>query len=155
MASHRALGVLVLLSVTAATSAAKVTPIEKVLELMQNLYLKAEAEMKAEAVKFSAFDQWCTDTKRIKEDEIAKATEKIEKLKAEIFKMETHIKDLTARIEEPRRTWAVGRRTRNPRRPSGRRKLQITPRRSWTLRRPLLLSTRRLPCSRSDPPPSR
>merc|ERR1719395_379981 len=100
MASHRALGVLVLLSVTAATSAAKVTPIEKVLELMQNLYLKAEAEMKAEAVKFSAFDQWCTDTKRIKEDEIAKATEKIEKLKAEIFKMETHIKDLTARIDE-------------------------------------------------------
>merc|ERR550514_306501 len=96
----RSFCLIIFLSVTAATSAAKVTPIEKVLELMQNLYLKADAEMKAEAVKFSAFDQWCTDTKRIKEDEIAKATEKIEKLKAEIFKMETHIKDLTARIEE-------------------------------------------------------
>merc|ERR1719174_3272090 len=93
MASPRALGLLALLSTTAVTSATKVTPIEKVLELMQNLYLKAEAEMKAEAVKFSAFDQWCTDQTRIKE-------EKIEKLKAAIFKMEVHIKDLTARIEE-------------------------------------------------------
>merc|ERR1719450_1053641 len=61
---------------------------------------KGIAEKKAEEVRFTAFWQWCGDTTRIKNDEIAKATAKIEELNAYIEKAECHIKELTARIEE-------------------------------------------------------
>jgi len=78
----------------------KVTPVEKVLELMQKMMAEGTAALQDEKVKFAAFNQWCTDETKNKQEEIATANDKIEFLKAEIFKMETLIKDLTARIEE-------------------------------------------------------
>jgi len=67
---------------------------------MQEMVVKAEAEKKEEAVKFSAFSQWCDDQTRIKTNEINKANEKIEMLKAEIAKAAAHIRALTDRINE-------------------------------------------------------
>jgi len=61
---------------------------------------KGVAAKNEEAVKFSAFDQWCQDQQRIKAEEIAAGNEKIEKLTAAIEKGEVEIKALTARIEE-------------------------------------------------------
>jgi|Transcript_29661 tetratricopeptide (TPR) repeat protein len=81
-------------------TAAKVTPIQKVLELMEEMKAKGIASMKEEEVKFSAFSQWCTDTKRIKTDEIKADEAKMEELSAEIEKAAVLIKKLTERILE-------------------------------------------------------
>merc|ERR1719313_1449515 len=78
----------------------KVTPVQKVVELLNGMKEKGIAEMKAEEVKFSAYSQWKKDQGRIKKKEIAEANEKIEKLNAEIAKATADIEELTARIQE-------------------------------------------------------
>merc|ERR1719502_1837372 len=83
-----------------AVSASTVTPIQKVLTLMEDMKTKAIAEKRAEEVHFSAFSQWCTDTKRTKTDEINKGNEKIDMLNAQIEKARVLIEQLTARILE-------------------------------------------------------
>jgi DNA repair exonuclease SbcCD ATPase subunit len=90
---------LILASQTAAEEQ-KVTPVQKVLELLQGMKQKGIAEMKAEEVTFSAYSQWCDNQDRIKKKEIAEADEKIEKLNAEIAKATADIEALTARILE-------------------------------------------------------
>jgi len=89
-----------LLRVEAALSGARVTPIQKVIRLMDEMKAKGEDEKKAEAVRFSAFDQWCKDQSRQKQSEIDDATEKIEQLTAKIEKATATITKLTDRIEE-------------------------------------------------------
>jgi len=71
-----------------------------VIELLDDMMVKADAEKKAEATRFSAFDQWCDDQTRIKNNEIAAATEKIDMLAAKIEKAEAAIRRHTERIEE-------------------------------------------------------
>merc|ERR1719159_2336122 len=93
------LGLLFLLCFSIAT-AEKVTPVQKVLELMKGMLNKGIAEKKDEEVKFSAYSQWCDNQDRIKKKEIAEANEKIEKLNAEIAKAIAEIDELTARIQE-------------------------------------------------------
>jgi len=78
----------------------KVTPVQKVLQLMNDMLAKGKKEMNDEAVKFSAYSQWCDNQDRIKKKEIADANEKIEKLNAEIAKLTADIDELTARIQE-------------------------------------------------------
>lgn len=79
---------------------AGVTPIQKVLQLMNDMVAKGTQEKEDEAVKFSAFSQWCADTKRTKSDEIAAGNQKMEKLNALIDKKAVEIKKLTERILE-------------------------------------------------------
>jgi len=76
------------------------TPLSKVVQLLDEMIAKADADMKAESVRFSAFDQWCGDQTRIKNDEISTATEHIAMLAAKIEKAEGNIRRLTDRIEE-------------------------------------------------------
>merc|ERR1719436_1883799 len=90
----------VILGAVPNVSAATATPITKVLELMNDMLAKGIAEKKEEEVKFSAFDQWCTDTKRTKQDEIDAGNAKIAELKATIAKHAAKIRKLTDRIEE-------------------------------------------------------
>jgi molecular chaperone GrpE (heat shock protein) len=78
----------------------KVTPIQKVLQLMEEMKAKGIKEKNAEAVRFSAFSQWCEDTKRTKTDEIEAGNQKIDELKAGIEKAAVLIKKLTERILE-------------------------------------------------------
>jgi len=77
-----------------------VTPIQKVLELMNDMVAKGTKEKEDEAVRFSAFSQWCTGTKRTKGDEIAAGNQKMEELNALIDKKTVEIKKLTERILE-------------------------------------------------------
>merc|ERR1719230_756997 len=56
--------------------------------------------MKDEATKFSAFSQWCADTKRTRTNEIKEAEALMEELNAAILDHKAHIKKLTDRIEE-------------------------------------------------------
>merc|ERR1719463_619558 len=89
----------VLLTGAAAASEA-VTPIQKVLTLMEELKAKGIKEKQAEEVRFSAFSQWCENTKKTKTDEINAGNEKIESLEAKIEKARVLIEKLTDRILE-------------------------------------------------------
>jgi len=91
---------IVLLGLTAPAPSSAATPISKVLEMLHEMSVKGEAEKKEEAVKFSAFSQWCDDQTRIKHNEIEAGNQKIELLKAEIAKAAAHIRALTDRIDE-------------------------------------------------------
>jgi len=84
----------------AARAGAAVTPIEKVLTLMKDMLAKGQKEKNEEAHRFSAFEQWCGDTARIKTGEIKKGEASIESLNAQILKLEAHIRSLTDRILE-------------------------------------------------------
>merc|ERR1719217_940220 len=97
--AHMLCGLLVLFAPIAAEEQ-KVTPVQKVLELMKGMLEKGKAEKNEEEVKFSAYSQWCDNQDRIKKKEIAEANEKIEKLNAEIAKATADIDELTARIQE-------------------------------------------------------
>merc|ERR1719359_1198827 len=84
----------------ASASQAGVTPIQKVMTLMEEMKAKAIAAKNDEEVKFSAFSSWCTNTKKAKTDEIAAGNEKMDMLKAEIEKAKVLIAKLTDRILE-------------------------------------------------------
>merc|ERR1719271_2180533 len=81
-------------------AASEVTPIQKVLTLMNEMKAKATKEKNDEEVRFSAFSQWCENTKKSKTDEINAGNEKIESLEAKIEKARVLIEKLTDRILE-------------------------------------------------------
>jgi len=89
-----------ILLVLGLASASQVTPIQKVLTLMEEMKAKGIKEKEAEAVRFSAFSQWCENTKKSKTDEINAGNEKIESLEAKIEKARVLIEKLTDRILE-------------------------------------------------------
>jgi len=97
MVAIRTLCLCLLVSGAAAT---KVTPIQKVLTLMDELKAKGTKEKNAEEVRFSAFTQWCTGTKRTKTAEIEEGAAKMESLEAQIEKATVLIQKLTERIQE-------------------------------------------------------
>jgi len=68
--------------------------------MMQGMVDKGTAAKQEEEVKFSAFDQWCTNQQRIKAEEIEVGWNKMEELKAQIEKHASDISQLTDRIEE-------------------------------------------------------
>jgi len=77
-----------------------VTPIQKVLTLMEEMKAKGIAAKNDEETKFSAFSQWCTNTKKSKNGEIDAGNQKMEKLSAGIEKARVTINKLTDRIQE-------------------------------------------------------
>jgi chromosome segregation ATPase len=89
-----------ILLVLGLASASQVTPIQKVLTLMEEMKAKGIKEKEAEAVRFSAFSQWCENTKKSKTDEINAGNQKIESLEAKIEKARVLIEKLTDRILE-------------------------------------------------------
>jgi len=81
-------------------SGVNVTPIQKVLTLMEEMKAKGIAAKNDEETKFSAFAQWCTNTKKSKNGEIDAGNQKMDMLKAEIEKARVLISQLTDRILE-------------------------------------------------------
>merc|ERR1740138_868884 len=73
----------------ASTQATDVTPVQKVIELMNNMVEKGKAEKNAEQVQFAAFKTFCDDTVAAKQAAIAEATEQIDVLTADIEKYES------------------------------------------------------------------
>eukprot|EP00746_Dinoflagellata_sp_MGD_P161180 gnl/MRDRNA2_/MRDRNA2_88229_c0_seq1.p1 gnl/MRDRNA2_/MRDRNA2_88229_c0~~gnl/MRDRNA2_/MRDRNA2_88229_c0_seq1.p1 ORF type:complete len:689 (-),score=206.35 gnl/MRDRNA2_/MRDRNA2_88229_c0_seq1:46-1953(-) len=61
---------------------------------------KSQAEKQDEEVKYSAYQQWCVGSTRVKKEEIADQDKSIELLNAEIQKAIADIEGLTARINE-------------------------------------------------------
>jgi len=85
---------------TAGKATVNVTPIQKVITLMKDMVEKGIAEKQKEAEMFATFSQWCIDTKKVKNDEIAVSEETILKQTAVIQKAEVNIEQLSARISE-------------------------------------------------------
>merc|ERR1719171_3185433 len=78
----------------------RVTPVEKVLELLHGMLEKAKKEKHEEMMQFAAYKQFCDDTIAKKKEEIAAAEEKIEQLVAEMEKLEAYILQLTKDIKK-------------------------------------------------------
>jgi len=88
--------------------AAEVTPVEKVLELMNSMLEKGKKEKHEEEVQFSAYKQFCDDVSVEKANAIEEANGKITVLKADIEKAVATISKLTkevAELEEDISTW--------------------------------------------------
>eukprot|EP00421_Protoceratium_reticulatum_P049498 CAMPEP_0168440096 /NCGR_PEP_ID=MMETSP0228-20121227/42799_1 /TAXON_ID=133427 /ORGANISM="Protoceratium reticulatum, Strain CCCM 535 (=CCMP 1889)" /LENGTH=217 /DNA_ID=CAMNT_0008454381 /DNA_START=57 /DNA_END=707 /DNA_ORIENTATION=- len=93
MQSFGARGLLLCLGLAAAAEAgsgarsrAEVTPVQKVIQLLEGMLTKGKQEKHEEQVQFAAFKQFCDDTTVNKQRDIKEADEKIEMLKADIQK---------------------------------------------------------------------
>jgi chromosome segregation ATPase len=77
-----------------------VTPVQKVIQLLQEMQAKGKAEMHDEQVKFSAYKQFCEDTGAAKTEAIKKANALMETLAADIQMYESEVAQLAALISE-------------------------------------------------------
>jgi len=94
--------------VRATTGQTEVTPVQKVIQLMNGMLAKGKSEKQAEQVQFAAYKQWCDDTSRQKNTAIEEANEMIEVLKADIQKYTAEAEKLAKQIadsEEDITTW--------------------------------------------------
>jgi len=89
-------------------AAAAMTPVQKVIELMNGMVAKGKEEKQAEQVQFAAYKQFCDDTQSSKQKGIKQANEKIDVLAADIEDYETTATELSAEIarhDEDISTW--------------------------------------------------
>merc|ERR1719482_85421 len=77
-----------------------VTPIQKVIEMMDGMLAKGKAEKHDEEVEFAKFHEWCDQVRDEKTKSIAEATAQIEELAAAIDKAESDAEVLTEEIAE-------------------------------------------------------
>merc|ERR1719460_321718 len=88
---------LALVSLSSATNV-KVTPVQKVIQLLNGMLEKGKKEKHEEQVQFAAYKQFCDDTTVEKTRAIQEAEEKIEMLKADIQKYEADAAALAKEI---------------------------------------------------------
>merc|ERR1719461_1079121 len=86
------------IAVHAANTRSEVTPVQKVIELLNGMLTKGKAEKHDEQVQFAAYKQFCDDTSAEKKRAIAEANEKIDMLKADIEKYISDVAILTKEI---------------------------------------------------------
>merc|ERR1719197_284764 len=95
------LGLLVLQSMcgmSAGKTVGSVSPVQKVIQLMEGMMAKGKEEKHKEQVQFAAYKQFCDDTAVEKKRAIAEADEKIEILKADIEKYTNDAEKLAKEI---------------------------------------------------------
>jgi len=81
-------------------SKSEVTPVQKVIQLMEGMLEKGKKEKHEEQVQFAAYKQFCDDTSTEKTRAIAEANERIDTLKADIQKDTADAALLTKEIAE-------------------------------------------------------
>merc|ERR1719504_452096 len=84
----------------ASASKSEVTPVQKVIQLMEGMLEKGKKEKHDEQVQFAAYKQFCDDTSVEKTRAIAEAEEKIDRLTADIQKYTAKAAKLTKEIAE-------------------------------------------------------
>merc|ERR1719408_556808 len=84
----------------AAATQADVTPIQKVIEMMDGMLAKGKKEKHEEEVEFAKFHEWCDQVRDDKTKSIAEATAQIAELAAAIDKAEADAETLTEEIAE-------------------------------------------------------
>jgi len=87
-------------ALSASAAKSEVTPVQKVIQLMEGMLEKGKKEKHDEQVQFAAYKQFCDDTKVEKDRAIAEANERIEVLKADIQKATADAALLTKEIAE-------------------------------------------------------
>merc|ERR1719324_750210 len=100
MRSSAGLVFLALLCAPAAAVESKVTPVQKVIQLMEGMLEKGKKEKHDEQVQFAAYKQFCDDTTVEKTRAIKEAEETIDVLKADIQKYTADAAQLTKEIAE-------------------------------------------------------
>merc|ERR1719399_1513360 len=92
---------LLALAVAPATAAgAAVTPVEKVIQLLNGMVEKAKKEKHEEAVQFATYKQFCDSTSGTKSKAIAEANEMIESLTSDIEKYSADAATLEKQIKK-------------------------------------------------------
>merc|ERR1719408_378155 len=81
-----------------ASSRTDVTPIQKVIEMMDGMVAKGKKEKHEEEVEFAKFPEWCDQVRDEKTNSIAEATAQIAELAAAIDKAESDAEVLTEEI---------------------------------------------------------
>jgi len=87
-------------AVAARVQGTQVTPVQKVIQLLEGMAAKGKSEKHDEQVQFAAYKQFCDDTTVEKQRSIKEANEQIESLKADIFKYTTDAAQLAKEIAE-------------------------------------------------------
>jgi DNA repair exonuclease SbcCD ATPase subunit len=87
-------------SAAASRTESTVTPIQKVLQMMDGMLQNAKKDKHDETTRFSAFQQWCESTKSEKDRDIAAAADQIIQLEADISKSEADADRLGEEIDE-------------------------------------------------------
>merc|ERR1719331_96498 len=85
-------------SVTALREQSEVTPVQKVIQLIEGMVAKGKKEKNAEMVQFAAYKQFCSDTQAQKQTAIKEANEQIEVLKADIEQANANAEELGEQI---------------------------------------------------------
>jgi len=80
--------------------ATDVTPIQKVIEMMDGMMAKGKTEKHEEEVEFTKFHEWCDQVREEKTQSIAEATAQIEELAAAIDKAESDAEVLTQEVAD-------------------------------------------------------
>jgi len=93
----RSLGLIVLAEVCVATD---VTPIQKVITMMNGMVKKGKEEKHKEEVAFNTFKVWCDQTRSETEKAIKDGADKIVQLNADIDKAKADAENLTGEIKE-------------------------------------------------------
>jgi predicted nucleic acid-binding Zn-ribbon protein len=94
----RLLASVLLLAVSAATVRTRVTPVEKVIELLKGLEKEIAEEGKAEAAAYDKYACFCKEQADEKLYQIEKSTKKIEALEAKIAELDADIAELNGEI---------------------------------------------------------
>merc|ERR1719183_2585078 len=84
----------------AVAGASTVTPVQKVIQLLDGMVAKGKAEKQDEQVQFASYKQWCDDTSNEKKNNIAEANEMMEILAADAEKYEADAERLGHEIDE-------------------------------------------------------
>jgi len=108
MAHHAVILLLVAAPLVVAREQAAVTPVQKVIQLLNGMVEKGKAEKHEEQVQFAAYKQFCDDTTVEKQRAIKEANEMIEMLQADIEKYEADAARLAREIakhDEDISTW--------------------------------------------------
>merc|ERR1719231_1176258 len=94
-------------SAAAGSAQAEVTPVQKVIQLLNGMLEKGKKEKHDEQVQFAAYKQFCDDTTVEKKRAIEEAEEMIEILKADIQKYAADAEQLAKEIAEHEEDIAV------------------------------------------------
>merc|ERR1719160_588276 len=78
----------------------QVTPVQKVIQLLQGMVEKSKKEKAEEAAQYNSYKQWCDETTVEKTRRIQEANDLIDSLKADIQKYEADAALLTKEIAE-------------------------------------------------------
>jgi hypothetical protein len=89
---------LVILALASMATATQVTPVQQVLNLMNNMVEKGKAERQAEQVQFASFKGFCDNTIAAKQAAIAAGTESIEVLTADVEKFSADAADAAREV---------------------------------------------------------